>query len=185
MPKLFVISGPSGSGKDAVIDGLEGAGVRAARVITTTSRPMRASESEGKPYHFLSPEEFARQKDAGEFLEFNLYNGIWRGARETDLSEALASGLPVIWRVDPLGVKTLKKIRPEIKTILITADTSEIEKRLQTRGENSAEEIKARLHDCEVVNQNLSDYDFIIQNHDGHLAEAVGELAKIINTSIQ
>ena len=185
MPNIFVISGPSGSGKDAVIDGLAGAGVKVARVITTTSRPPRSGESEGRPYHFLSPEEFARQKNSGEFLESAYYNDFGYGSRQSDLAEATATGRSVIWRVDPQGVKSLKKLYSDAAFILIDATEAEIKNRLEKRGANTAEQIANRLKDYNVIKGQADMYNAVIQNHDGYLAEAIGELAKIINGSIQ
>jgi guanylate kinase len=108
MKNIVIISGAAGSGKDSVIDGLQ-ALMPLERIITTTSRLPRPTESEGHPYYFISKEDFERGIQAGEFVEYSTNeNGGLYGVTKRELDRVSHTSNIAIWRVDWKGVVTIK-----------------------------------------------------------------------------
>ena len=103
LPRLFVISGPSGAGKGTLIHGLLERSDRYAVAVSAATRPRRPGEVDGREYHFLSDEEFQRRVDAGEFLEFVAYAGGRYGTLEAEVDRLLASGKGVILELEVEG----------------------------------------------------------------------------------
>ena len=106
---LVIISGPSGVGKDTIIDALR---ERAHDpeyhyVVTCTTRAMRPGEVDGVDYLFLDPQTFAAQRTAGEFLEANEVHGNWYGTPRRQVREALAEGRDVILKIDVQGAQVV------------------------------------------------------------------------------
>lgn len=182
---MFLIAGPSGSGQDSVIAEAIKQGLKCVRVITSVTRAKRAGESEGQPYHFLSQAEFEDGLKAGDFLEHAEYNGHLYGVRQVDLAEAKKTGWPVIWKVDHQGIKNVKQFLPEVRAILIKpASLEELKARLIKRGQNSAEDIEARLKIASQVLSETEIYDFVIENHNGELPLAGQKLKEIIENNL-
>ncbi len=104
---LVIISGPSGVGKDTIIDALR----RRVHepdyhyVVTCTTRSMRPGEVDGVDYHFLDRATFKAQREAGEFLEANKVHGNWYGTPRSQVREALAAGRDVILKIDVQGAQ--------------------------------------------------------------------------------
>ena len=179
--KLFVISGLSGAGKDSVVDGLKEAGLDYTRVITATTRSMRTGESEGNPYHFVSVEKFKEMIENKEFFEWARVYDNYYGNSKKVVNEALASGKPVILRIDCQGAKTIKEKIPETCVIFIVPPSIEIlEARLRKRGTDSEEVIRRRLVEVEKESQTPDLWDHVIVNEEGKLAETVEKVKKII-----
>ena len=111
---LVIISGPSGVGKDTIIDALR----RRAHepeyhyVVTCTTRAMRPGEVDGVDYHFLDRATFKAQREAGEFLEANKVHGNWYGTPRSQVRESLAAGRDVILKIDVQGAQVVKEKIP-------------------------------------------------------------------------
>lgn len=179
--KLFVVTGPSGAGKDSVIEKARAKGLSFATITTTSTRPMRPGESEGNPYHFLSREEFETKIDRGEILEWAEVYGNLYGSTRTSVEEALQKNNLVIIKVDPQGARTFKKMIPTAKTIFIKPPSLEyLEKRLINRATDSPEVIKKRLETASSELSDLSSWDFVICNNEGDLDKAAEELMQIV-----
>src|SRR3989344_41352 len=107
---LIIISGPSGSGEDSIIEGLKEY-FPLERVITTTTRQMRRTESEGNPYYFISTEEFADRVDRGDFFEYaQQYNDHFYGVTFAEIERVKNSGKIGIWKIDYKGVIKVKEL---------------------------------------------------------------------------
>ncbi|MGC9048615.1 MAG: guanylate kinase [Patescibacteria group bacterium] len=181
MSKLFVISGLSGAGKDSVIEGLRKENLNFNWVITTTTRPMRSGESEGRPYHFVSKEEFEKMIQNNELLEWALVYGYYYGLQKKDVEKLLKEDKPVILKIDYQGAKTIKNKFPEVIVIFIIPPSLEIlEKRLRTRGQDSEEVIKKRLAEAEKELSTLDQWDYVVKNEEGKLEKTVRQIKKII-----
>jgi len=107
---LVIISGPSGVGKDTIIDALK---LRPHDpdyhyVVTCTTRAMRPGEVDGRDYTFIDRETFAAQRVAGEFLEANEVHGNWYGTPRRQVREALADGRDVILKIYVQGAQVVK-----------------------------------------------------------------------------
>ena len=109
-PLLIVISGPSGVGKDSVLEEMKSRGLPFHFVITATTRPARADEKNGVDYFFLSQDEFARMIDEDELLEYALVYQDYKGIPKSQVRKALASGKNVIMRIDVQGAETIREL---------------------------------------------------------------------------
>src|SRR4026208_1695720 len=124
-PLLIVISGPSGAGKDTVMQRMQERGLPFHFVVTATTRPMRTNEVHGKDYWFVSKEEFARMIDEDELIEHAIVYGDYKGIPKQQVREALASGKDVIMRLDVQGAETVRKMAPEALLIFITTQNED------------------------------------------------------------
>ena len=99
-PLLVVISGPSGVGKDSVLNRMKELGLPFHFVVTMNTRPKRPSEVEGVDYHFVSVNQFVTMIDRAELLEHAVVYGDYKGIHKPHVKEALASGQDVVLRID-------------------------------------------------------------------------------------
>src|SRR4026208_1693184 len=124
-PLLIVISGPSGAGKDTVMQRMQERGLPFHFVVTATTRPQRVSEVDGKDYFFVSKEEFARMIDEDELIEHAIVYGDYKGIPKQQVREALASGMDVVMRIDLQGAEFVRKLAPEALMIFIATENEE------------------------------------------------------------
>jgi len=147
--KLVILSGPSGVGKNTVVDRLvEVAGGLVERSVTATTRPPRPGEKDGVDYYFLSPQEFARRRAEGEFLEcFQVFgSGHWYGTLAWDVAQRLEKGGWVVLAIDVQGARALRKQFPDALTVfLLPPSEEELERRLRQRGTETEQSIQDRL----------------------------------------
>ena len=104
-PLLIVISGPSGVGKDSVVQRMIERGFPFHFVVTATTRDKRENETNGKDYWFVSKDEFARMIEENELIEYAIVYGDYKGIPKWEVREALASGQDVVMRVDVQGAR--------------------------------------------------------------------------------
>jgi guanylate kinase len=180
---LVIVSGPSGVGKDSVIDELR----RAPRepdyhyVVTCTTRPRRAYEIDGVHYHFLSGEEFARLRDEGELLEANEVHGNWYGTPRSDVLHALRQGHDVILKIDVQGASVIKQRVPEALLIfLVPPSLEDLFGRLQARASESADELDTRQRNAALELARQADYDHVIVNETGQIERTARRIHEII-----
>jgi len=178
---IFIISGPSGTGEDSIIKGLEKY-FSIERVITTTTRSMRKGESQGNPYYFIDKEEFKKKLGNGEFVEHaEEYNKNLYGVTKEELERVRHSGKIGIWKIEYKGVITAKKIFPEIKSIYIAAPSLKIlRQRIRRRDNVSEEYLNERMEYTKEWIKHEYIYDFKVVNEEGKLEEATKKVADII-----
>ena len=134
VPLLIVISGPSGAGKDSVMQRMQQRGLKFHFVTTATTRPRRSNEVHGRDYWFVTQAEFARMIDQDELMEHALVYGDYKGVPKQEVREALESGQDVVMRLDVQGAETIRRLVPEALLIFITTDSEEdLINRLQER----------------------------------------------------
>src|SRR5512141_1627585 len=139
-PLLIVISGPSGAGKDTVMQRMKERGLPFHFVVTATTRPKRPNETHGKDYFFVSKEEFARMIDEDELIEHAIVYGDYKGIPKQQVREALATGQDVVMRLDVQGAETVRKLVPDALLIFITtANEEELVTRLNGRDTETAD----------------------------------------------
>lgn len=178
--RLFIISGPSGSGQDAVIEGLQGH-FPIERVITSTTRPMRSSEAEGLPYHFIDRDAFIRRIDEHSFVEWaKEYNDEYYGVEFSELERVVATGRIAIWKMEWQGVITAKKLFPGIKAILVFAQPEILEARLKRRDNPSEEYLRERMRFTQEFLSHRNIYDFEVENKENCLDKTVDKVASFI-----
>jgi len=176
---LCVVSGPSGCGKDSLLNGFDEKYGFFKRVVTCTTREPRAGEVDGISYHFLSSDEFKKGIENDEFLEYaNVYGDRFYGTRKKDVDEALASGKNVVMCLDVEGAMNVKKKRPETVMLFVTPPSmEELAKRLINRGTETMTAIKERLSKANYELQFKDKYDIIIEND--HLPSVIDEVAEV------
>ena len=181
-PLLVVISGPSGVGKDTLIDRLKANGLSFHFVVTATTRAPRPDEQNGVDYFFLSHNDFARMIENGELLEYALVYNDYKGIPKAQVSDALASGKDVILRVDVQGAATVRKIAPEALLIFITIDDEDdLIRRLTDRKTETPEDLNLRIAMARQEVRRVEEFDYVIINSDDRLQEAVDTILAIIN----
>lgn len=182
--KLFVVTGPSGAGKDSVLARTKELGLDAGSVITTSTRAMRPGESERHPYYFVTQEEFEKKIDQKEMIEWAEVYGNYYGSTRAEVERVLAENPVVIVKVDPQGARTFKEMMPEATTIFIAPPSVEfLKKRLEGRATDSPEVIAKRLAIASSEMEHLETWDHVIRNEEGKLDDAANEFLQIIQNA--
>ena len=181
-PLLIVISGPSGVGKDSVVQRMIERGFPFHFVVTATTREKRANEVHGRDYWFLSIDEFAHMIEENELIEYAIVYGDYKGIPKAQVREALASGKDVIMRLDVQGAESVRKLAPEALLIFITCESEEeLERRLRERKTETADSLSLRIATARKEFQRLDAFDYVIVNQDFHLDDTVDKVRAIIS----
>ena len=181
-PLLIVISGPSGAGKDTVMQRMQERGLPFHFVVTATTRPKRANEVHGKDYFFVSKEEFAHMIDEDELIEHAIVYGDYKGIPKQQVREALSSGKDVVMRIDVQGAETVRKMAPEALMIFITTNSEEeLVQRLETRKTETADSLAIRIATARKELNRVEAFDYVIVNRNFHLDETVDIIRAIID----
>lgn len=182
--KLIVVSGPSGVGKDTIVNKYLESHNEDQLSISMTSRPMREKEINGVNYYFKTKEEFEKAIIDGDLLEYTLYNGNYYGTPKSEIEERLKNGINVILVIEVVGAQNVKKMMGDKCTLIFILPPSmeELKNRLINRGTDSKESIEGRLDIAKDEIKTSEVYDYKIVNDD--LDNAVKELEKIIKNNI-
>lgn len=177
---IFIISGPSGAGEDTIYKELLKK-FDIERIITTSTRLMRPGESQGKPYYFISKEEFLKGVNGGKFFEYaEEDNGNYYGVTKAEVERVREMNKIVVWLCDYQGVLTVKKLIPNAIAILITAPLDVLEYRIRKRDNADDEYVKGRMEHAKGWFENRDKFDYEVENEQGKLAKAVEKVADII-----
>ncbi len=178
---LVIISAPSGAGKDTSIERLVKKLDDAVVYVTATSRKPRPGEIHGKHYYFYSPEKFREEIEEGNFLEWSMVHGEFKGVRRDVLGETVQNHKIVIVKPDPQGMRKIKSQLPEALTIFIMPPSVEsLRRRLAARGTETPEQREIRLRNAEIEMAAAPEYDYVVVNEDGKLDETADQIAEII-----
>lgn len=182
-PLLIVISGPSGVGKDSVVQQLQKRSYPVHFVVTATSRPPRPGEVHSVDYFFVSDTEFETLIRNDELLEHAVVYGQHKGIPKQQVREALASGKDVVMRLDVQGAATVKRMVPDAVLIFLSASSEEeLAGRLRQRRTDTEQQIQCRLQMTQEEMLHLDEFDYVVVNRDSHLDEAVDQVIKIIES---
>lgn len=180
-PLLIVISGPSGVGKDSVLQQMQTRRVPFHFVITATSRPPRPTEVDGVDYFFLTETAFQDMIAQDELLEHALVYGQHKGIPKQQVREALASGQDVVMRLDVQGAATVRRLVPEAVLIFLSAASEdELLMRLRRRRTDSEAQLQERIRMAQEEMQRMVEFDYVVVNREGALDEAVQQILAII-----
>lgn len=178
---LFVLSGPSGVGKDSVINRLRQRGLPLHFAVTVTTRPKRPGEVHGVNYFFATCEEFERMRREGELLECAIVHGNKYGTPRAQVREALLAGKDVLLKIDVQGAALVRRRVPGAISIFIAPPSvSELIERLEARGTESAGELRTRIQDANSELADLPNYDYVVVNYRERLDDTVDKVAAII-----
>lgn len=181
-PLLIVISGPSGVGKDSVLELMKQRGLPFHFVVTATTRPPRPEERDGVDYLFVSREEFAGLIEKQELLEYAIVYNDYKGIPKDQVRKALTSGKDVVMRVDVQGAATVRKISPEAILVFITTSSEdELVERLERRKTETPENLKLRIATARQEFKRIEEFDYVVVNRDGELDETVDRIEDIIS----
>jgi guanylate kinase len=181
-PLLIVISGPSGVGKDAILQRMIELRFPFHFVVTATTRKKRESETHGKDYWFVSEDEFARMIEKDELIEYAIVYGDYKGIPKWEVRDALASGQDVILRIDVQGAETVRKLAPEALLIFITCEgEDELERRLRERKTETADSLSLRIATARKELQRIEAFDYVVVNQDFHLDDTVEQVRAVIS----
>ena len=178
---LFVLSAPSGTGKDTVINALKEQGIDFHVVASVTTRAPRPGESDGRPYYFVSQEQFQGMIERNELIEYAQVHGNWYGQPMQQIQDNLQQGRDVLLKIDVQGAATVrKKVPGAIYIFLVPGSVEELVERLVNRQTENSEERQRRLADAEHELAQREHYEYVIENRQGRLGEAVENLRAIM-----
>ncbi len=177
--KLYIVSGPSGSGKDTLLCEFFKKHPEVAFSISSVSRPMREGEKEGEKYNFISREAFLKLIADDMLLEYNEFCGNFYGTPKAPVTECLERGKDMILEVDVNGAANVRKKMPSALSVFIMPPSyDELLKRLRGRGTEKEEVIKARMNAALVEIERAKEFDYIVVND--KISDAVDDLISII-----
>jgi len=177
--RLLIISGPSGVGKDTVINRWIESNPRVERVISATTRLPREGEVAGVDYHFLSVPDFEAMVGRHELLEHKFVFGKWYGTPLKQLEAGLAAGKLMILKIDVQGAIEVMPLRPDATSIFILPPShEELERRLRDRSTDSAAQIEERLAKAAKEIELAGHYQYQVVNAD--VEATVREFERIV-----
>lgn len=181
VPILVVISGPSGVGKDAVLERMKASNVPYHFAVTATARPKRDNEVDGVDYIFVARDEFQSMVRNDDLLEWAEVYGNFYGVPKSPVRDALARGQDVILKIDVQGADNIRRlVSGAVYIFLAPPDMAELESRLTRRRTESPETLTVRLETATKELEEADKYDYVVVNRTGCLDEAVEEINLII-----
>jgi guanylate kinase len=181
-PLLVVLSGPSGVGKDTVMERLHGTLPDLHYAVTATTRPPRPGEVDGRSYYFLTREEYDSMLDRGELLAPAQVHGNWYGAPLEPLRAAFALGKDVLLKIDVQGAIAVRRRLPQAVFLFLAPPTPQhLVERLGSRHTESPDQLARRLRDASYELAQMPHYDYCVVNHDDDLDGTVADVACVIS----
>ena len=179
-PLLIVLSGPSGVGKDSVLNRLKQK-YPLQHITTITTRPKRTTEKDNIDYNFISIQKFREMVENNEFLEHAQVYGNWYGVPRSPVKQALDDGQDTIIKVDVQGAATIKALLPQaVYIFLVPLEFDELAYRLEKRQTESSPELTLRLKTVEEEMKQLRLFDYVVANKKGEIDIAVSQIEAII-----
>jgi guanylate kinase len=176
--RLIILSGPSGVGKDTVIDAWAEQNPAVERVVAFTTRAPRTGEVDGRDYHFVSVDRFMQHVEAFDFLEYKEVHGNHYATPLSHLEALLENGKIAVLKIDVQGALTVMNLRSDATSVFIMPpDVEELERRIRGRGTDEPEVIAKRLKNAQDEIALAGRYDHQVVNDD--VSRVVAELEQI------
>jgi len=178
---VIVISGPSGVGKDAILNRMKERKCQFFFVTTMTTRKQRKTETDQVDYNFVSVDEFqALLQDNGLLESANVY-GNWYGVPKKPVQEAISRGLDTIIKVDVQGAANIKKILPDAIFIFINAPSiDELRNRLLRRCTETSADLSLRIQTAQSELEKISEFDYVVMNPCNDIESAIQDILAIV-----
>lgn len=187
--KLFLIVGPSGSGKGSVISEIKRRYPGFVYPVSYTTRDKRDGEKNDQVYHFISKEDFKKRIANGEFLEYAIvHSDNYYGTDKKEIMEPLKGGAIVIREVDIQGFFSIKEQIPKENLVSIfmkVSDLNDLKGRILRRGEISEDELQKRMDSALKEISQADKCDYQVPNQWGQMKQSVHEVEKIILSEIK
>lgn len=178
---MVVLSGPSGVGKDAALNELRKLDRPWHFVVTATTRPIRAGETDGVDYIFLDEPTFLDMKERNKFVECAQVYGNWYGVPKSQVTSGLASGKDVILKIDVQGAATVRQMAPNALFIfMVPGSFQDLKDRLAQRMTESNPEMELRLKTAAAELEQAKDFDRQVVNSQDKLEQAVADIDRAI-----
>jgi guanylate kinase len=178
---LFVVSGPSGAGKDTLVEALRARHGRLLYSISSTTRAPRPAERDAVDYFFLARDEFIRRRGENGFLEWREYNGHLYGTPRSFIDESLRAGFDVIMKPEVNGALAIKERYPEAVLIFLGPDKfSNLRRRLEARSTETNAQIAARMEIAHEEFTYVRSFDYLVINEQARPDVAVEDLESIV-----
>ncbi len=178
--KLVLFSGPSGVGKDTLLEVLAKKRPSLQRSISLTTRQRRAGETDGVDYFFVSPEHFQELLSNGDVLEFAQYGTNLYGTPKKPVDKWLREGKTVILKIEVQGAEKIMRMYPQALSVFIMPPSMEVlEQRLRERGTEDEEDLRRRMQIAREEIRKSREYDYIIVNDS--LERAADEFLTILD----
>ncbi|MEA4920585.1 MAG: guanylate kinase [Clostridiaceae bacterium] len=176
---LFIVTGPSGAGKGAVLTGVLSSLDNIFYSISATTRPPRPGEQDGINYYFVNQQNFKTMIEKHELLEYAEYVGNFYGTPSAPVDKMIDEGKDVVLEIEVQGALAVKQKRPDAILVFIAPPSFDVlERRLRNRGTESNEIVEMRLKKAHNECAHMDDYDYIIVND--LLDEAIKNLSAVI-----
>lgn len=181
-PRIFIISGPSGVGKDTVIEQLRDVFPNAKYVVTATTRPMRVGEIDGVHYQFMSKDAFVEGIENDAFIENALVYDNHYGVPKQPIIDGLADDRDVIIKVDVKGAATLRRLIPNTISIFLAPESMEaLLARLRDRKTDDPDVLMKRFQTASAELDEVKHFNYVVFNEDEQLDAAVKSIVNIVN----
>ncbi|MDQ3729513.1 MAG: guanylate kinase [Actinomycetota bacterium] len=182
--RVFVITGPSGVGKGTLIRDLRERLGDLELSVSATTRDPRESEEDAVDYHFLSPEEFSRRADRGDFLEHATFSGNRYGTLRSEIERTLDAGTSVVLEIEVQGARQVRAAMGDEAVLIFIAppEPGVLRERLSGRGTDSSEAIERRLETAKQELEAQQEFKHVVVNAD--LARAADELEGIVRSEL-
>lgn len=176
---LYIVSAPSGAGKTSLVANLLGADSGIRKSVSYTTRGPRPGETDGRHYHFVTPETFEQMAQSGDFLESALVHGNRYGTSRRWVEEQLAADTDIVLEIDWQGAAQVRRLMPGAISIFILPPSFEaLLQRLNSRAQDAPEVITTRLANAREEISHVHDFDYVIINNEFKAAAA--ELQDIV-----
>jgi guanylate kinase len=180
-PMVIVVSGPSGVGKDAILNRMKQSERSLEFIVTMTTRRRRANERHQVDYNFVSADEFQELLKNNGLLEWANVYGNYYGVPRAPVKEALAKGKDTIIKVDVQGAANIKKLVPEAVFIFIVPPSMiELSNRLTRRCTETQDDLTLRLKTAESEMQQICNFDYAVMNPCNEIDSAIKDILSII-----